>query len=73
MRPAKDVKIIVTGESPTRLAAAARGSIDATVVDIAFAVKQRNEGFRRFLYLGDIIELPLSGDCRNGEQTAGSA
>lgn len=59
--PDKDVKIIVTGESPTRLAALRAGSIDATPIDVAFAVKAEEEGFKRLLYLGDIIELPLSG------------
>jgi ABC-type nitrate/sulfonate/bicarbonate transport system substrate-binding protein len=59
--PEKDVKIIVTGESPTRLAALRAGSIDATPIDVAFAMKAEDEGFKRLLYLGDIIELPLSG------------
>jgi len=59
--PEKDVKIIVTGESPTRLAAIRAGSIDATPIDVAFAMKAEDEGFRRLIYLGDIIELPLSG------------
>jgi NitT/TauT family transport system substrate-binding protein len=59
--PERDVKIIVTGESPTRLAALRSGSIDATPIDVAFAMKAEDEGFRRLLYLGDIIELPLSG------------
>jgi sulfonate transport system substrate-binding protein len=59
--PEKDVKIIVTGESPTRLAALHAGSIDATPIDVAFAVKAEDEGFHRLVYLGDLIELPLSG------------
>jgi ABC-type nitrate/sulfonate/bicarbonate transport system substrate-binding protein len=59
--PERDVKIIVTGESPTRLAALRAGSIDATPIDVAFAMKAEDEGFKRLLYLGDIIELPLSG------------
>lgn len=59
--PERDVKIIVTGESPTRLAALHAGSIDATPIDVAFAVKAEDEGFRRLVYLGDLIELPLSG------------
>jgi ABC-type nitrate/sulfonate/bicarbonate transport system substrate-binding protein len=59
--PDKDVTIIVTGESPTRLAALHAGSIDATAIDVAFAVKAEDEGFRRLVYLGDLIELPLSG------------
>jgi NitT/TauT family transport system substrate-binding protein len=59
--PEKDVKIIVSGESPTRLAAIRAGSIDATAIDVAFAMKAEDEGFKRLIYLGDIIELPLSG------------
>ncbi|HEY1234655.1 MAG TPA: ABC transporter substrate-binding protein [Candidatus Binatia bacterium] len=59
--PERDVNIIVTGESPTRLAALHAGSIDATPIDVAFAVKAEDEGFRRLVYLGDLIELPLSG------------
>ncbi len=59
--PEKDVKIIVSGESPVRLAALRAGSIDATPIDVAFAMKAEDEGFKRLLYLGDIIELPLSG------------
>ena len=59
--PEKDVTIIVTGESPTRLAALRAGAIDATPIDVAFAVKAEDEGFKRLVYLGDLIELPLSG------------
>jgi ABC-type nitrate/sulfonate/bicarbonate transport system substrate-binding protein len=61
LEPDKDVKIIVTGESPTRLAALKAGAIDATPIDVAFAMKAEEEGFNRLLYLGDIIDLPLSG------------
>jgi len=59
--PDKDVKIIVSGESPIRLAAVRAGSIDATAIDVAFAVKAEEEGMRRLLNLSDIIDLPLSG------------
>ena len=61
MEPDRDVTMIVTGESPTRLAALHAGSIHATPIDVAFAVKAEDEGFRRLVYLGDLIELPLSG------------
>jgi len=61
MEPERDVKIIVTGESSIRLAALHAGSIDATPIDIAFAVKAEDEGFKRLIYLGNLIELPLSG------------
>ena len=43
------------------MAALHAGSIDATPIDVAFAVKAEDEGFRRLVYLGDLIELPLSG------------
>jgi len=61
LEPERDVQIIVTGESPTRLAALHSGAIDATPIYVAFAVKAEDEGFRRLVYLGDLIELPLSG------------
>jgi ABC-type nitrate/sulfonate/bicarbonate transport system substrate-binding protein len=61
LEPERDVRIIVSGESPTRLAAVRAGAIDATPIDVAFAMKAEDEGFKRLLYLGDIIELPLSG------------
>lgn len=59
--PDKEIKIIVTGPSPIRMAALQAGSIDATAIDVAFAVKAEEEGFRRLIYLGDIIDLPISG------------
>jgi ABC-type nitrate/sulfonate/bicarbonate transport system substrate-binding protein len=59
--PDKDVAIIVSGESPIRLAAVKAGAIDATAIDVAFAVKAEDEGMRRLLNLADIIDLPLSG------------
>lgn len=59
--PDKDVKIIVTGESPLRLASLRAGAIDATAIDVAYVGKAEEEGLRRLIYLGDIIELPLTG------------
>jgi NitT/TauT family transport system substrate-binding protein len=59
--PDRDVKIIDTGESLLRVAALKDGSIDATAVDVALAVKAEEEGLKRLLHLGDIIDLPISG------------
>ena len=59
--PDRNVKIIDTGESLLRLAALKDGSIDATAVDVALAVKAEEEGMKRLLHLGDIIDLPISG------------
>lgn len=61
MEPGKDAQIIVIGESATRATALRAGSIDATPIDVSLAVKAEDEGFKRLLYLGDIIELPLTG------------
>ena len=58
--PDRDVNIIDTGDSSLRFAALKDGSIDATVVDVALAVKAEEEGFKRLLHLGDIIESPIS-------------
>ena len=59
--PDRDVKIIDTGDSLLRVAALKDGSIDATAVDVALAVKAEEEGLKRLLHLGDIIDLPISG------------
>src|SRR3954451_12404541 len=68
--PDKDVTIIVAGESPTRLAALKAGSIDATPIDVAFAIKAEEQGLNRLLYLGDIIDLPISGIGTTDEKIA---
>jgi ABC-type nitrate/sulfonate/bicarbonate transport system substrate-binding protein len=61
LEPGKDARIIVIGESATRATALRAGSIDATPIDVSLAVKAEDEGFKRLLYLGDVIELPLTG------------
>jgi len=72
--PDRDVKIIDTGESFLRVAALKDGSIDATAVDVALAVKAEEEGMTRLLHLGDIIDLPISGIAvaSAGSQRTGS-
>lgn len=59
--PDKDIKILISGSSPTRLAALQRGVIDATPIDIAYAVKGEEEGLKRIVNFADIIDLPISG------------
>jgi NitT/TauT family transport system substrate-binding protein len=68
--PDKDVTIIVAGESPMRLAALKAGSIDATAIDVAFAIKAEEQGLNRLLYLGDITDLPISGIGTSDEKIA---
>jgi len=61
LHPGRDVRIIDTGSGPFRLAALKAGTIDASAIDVALAVKAEEEGFKRLLHLGDIIDLPISG------------
>ena len=59
--PNRDIKILISGSSPNRVAALRAGSIDATPIDIAFAVKAEEEGLKRVVNLADIVDLPISG------------
>lgn len=68
--PKRDVRIMDTGDSLFRLAALRDGSIDATAIDVVFAVKAEEEGFKRLLHLGDIIDLPISGIAVTAEKLA---
>jgi NitT/TauT family transport system substrate-binding protein len=61
LEPDRDVEIVETGDRSLRLAALKEGSIDAAVIDAVFAVKAEQEGFRRLLHLGEILDLPVSG------------
>jgi NitT/TauT family transport system substrate-binding protein len=59
--PDRDIKIIDAGDSFLRISALKGGSIDATLVNGMLAVKAEEKGLKRFLHLGDIIDLPMSG------------
>ena len=67
--PEKDVKIIVTGESPTRLAALRAGAIDATPIDVAFAVKAEDEGFQAAGLFGRSHRIAAFRYRRDGPET----
>lgn len=55
------VKVVEVGHSEFRLAALRAGEIQATAVDILTAARAEEQGFHRLVYLGDIMELPVSG------------
>jgi ABC-type nitrate/sulfonate/bicarbonate transport system substrate-binding protein len=59
--PNRDIKILITGSSPNRVAALKGGLIDATPIDIAFAVKAEEEGLKRLVNLAEVVDLPISG------------
>ena len=60
--PNRDIKVLVTGSSPNRVAALKGNLIDATPIDIAFAVKAEEEGLKRLVNLAEIVDLPISGE-----------
>jgi ABC-type nitrate/sulfonate/bicarbonate transport system substrate-binding protein len=69
--PDKDVNILVSGSSPARLAALQSGLIDATPIDIAYAVKGEEEGLKRIVNFADVIDLPISGVSVTEKKLAG--
>jgi len=61
LNPEKDVQILSVGGSGIRLAALAAGSVDATPLDLAYVGKSERMGLSTIIYLGDVLNLPLSG------------
>jgi NitT/TauT family transport system substrate-binding protein len=61
VEPEKDLAFIEIGYGALRFDALRAGSIHAAVVDIAVAVKAEEEGFKRLVHLGDIMDLPAFG------------
>ncbi|MBI4490055.1 MAG: ABC transporter substrate-binding protein [Deltaproteobacteria bacterium] len=61
INPEKDVQILSVGGSSTRLAALSAGSVDATPLDLAYVGKAERLGLSTLIYLGDVLDLPLSG------------
>jgi NitT/TauT family transport system substrate-binding protein len=59
--PDKDVNIVETGSSALRFIELRAGSIHAAVIDAATAARAEEEGFKRLVHLGDIIDLPVFG------------
>jgi NitT/TauT family transport system substrate-binding protein len=59
--PDRDVSMVETGSSALRLTALKTGAIAATAVDVVLAAQAETAGFKRLVYLGDVIDLPTSG------------
>jgi NitT/TauT family transport system substrate-binding protein len=68
--PDRDITMVDTGDGALRLAALEAGAVDATAVDVVLAVKAEEKGFKRLVYLGDIIDLPISGIAVTGAKLA---
>jgi ABC-type nitrate/sulfonate/bicarbonate transport system substrate-binding protein len=61
LTPNQDVKIIALGGGTSRVAAMETGAIDAALIEAPYNVMLERKGFRRILFIGDLIPSPLAG------------
>jgi ABC-type nitrate/sulfonate/bicarbonate transport system substrate-binding protein len=61
LAPNQDVKIIALGGGLNRIAAMEAGSIDAALIEAPYNVMLESKGFRKLLFVGDLIPSPLAG------------
>jgi NitT/TauT family transport system substrate-binding protein len=59
--PNQDVKILALGGGTSRIAAMESGSIDAALIEAPYNVMLERNGFRKLLFVGDLIPSPLAG------------
>jgi NitT/TauT family transport system substrate-binding protein len=59
--PNQDVKILALGGGTARIAAMETGAIDAALIEAPYNVMLERKGFRKILFVGDLIPSPLSG------------
>ena len=57
----RDVIRLQMGGGDSRFAALAAGSVDATVLNFPFNLQAEKMGFNNLLWLGERVEMPLSG------------
>lgn len=61
LTPNQDVKIIALGGGMNRIAALEAGAIDAALIEAPYNVMLERKGFRKILFVGDLIPSPLAG------------
>jgi ABC-type nitrate/sulfonate/bicarbonate transport system substrate-binding protein len=61
LNPNQDVKILALGGGTNRTAALKTGAIDAALIEAPYNLTVEREGFRRILFVGDLIASPLAG------------
>ena len=59
--PNQDVKLIALGGGMNRIAAMESGAIDAALIEAPYNVMLERKGFRKILFVGDLIPTPLAG------------
>jgi len=61
LTPNQDVKIIALGGGTSRVAAMETGAVDAALIEAPYNVLLERKGFRKVLFVGDLIPSPLAG------------
>jgi ABC-type nitrate/sulfonate/bicarbonate transport system substrate-binding protein len=61
LTPNQDVKILALGGGTNRIAAMESGAIDAALIEARYNVMLERRGFRKILFVGDLIPSPLAG------------
>lgn len=61
LTPNQDVKIIALGGGTSRVAAMETGAVDAALIEAPYNVMLERKGFRKILFIGDLIPAPLAG------------
>ncbi len=61
LNPSQDVKILALGGGTNRIAAMKGGAIDAALIEAPYNVILERDGFRKILFVGDLIPSPLAG------------
>jgi NitT/TauT family transport system substrate-binding protein len=61
LAPNQDVKILALGGGTNRIAAMESGAIDAALIEAPYNVMLERKGFRKILFVGDLIPSPLAG------------
>lgn len=59
--PNQDVKILALGGGLSRIAAMKTGAVDAALIEAPYNVMLEREGFRKIVFVGDVIPSPLAG------------
>jgi len=61
LTPNRDVKILASGGGTNRIAAMESGAIGAALIEAPYNVMLERRGFRKILFVGDLIPSPLAG------------
>jgi NitT/TauT family transport system substrate-binding protein len=60
INPNGDLKILALSSGINRIAAMETGAIDAALIEAPYNVMLERKGFRKILFVGDIIPTPLA-------------